>query len=54
MKLALSTPDSEAHNPINAGRDRGCKELSGNVNSRPHKTWKRWRCGGEMSRTGIK
>lgn len=54
MKLALSTPDSEAHNPINVGRDRGCKELSGDVNSRPDKTWKRWKSGDEMSRAAMK
>lgn len=32
MKLALSIPDSEARNPIKGGRDRGCKELAGDMN----------------------
>lgn len=43
MKLALSTPDSEARNPINGGRDRGCKELDRDVNSKSDKTGKRRR-----------
>lgn len=33
MKLALSIPDSEAHNPIKGGADGGCEELGGETNS---------------------
>lgn len=41
MKLALSIPDSEAHNPIKRGTDRGCKELDGDVNPQPDRLKKR-------------
>lgn len=41
MKLALSIPDTEAHNPIKRGTDRGCKELGGDVNPQPDRLKKR-------------
>lgn len=48
MKLALSIPDSEAHNPIKGGRDRGCKELDRDMNSQP----KRLKKNGKQRREG--
>ena len=55
MKLALSIPDSEARNPIKGGRDRGCKELDGDMNSQPDRL-KKSKQGreGEMGNVGGK
>lgn len=35
MKLALSIPDSGGAIRLKGGRDRGCKELDGDVHSQP-------------------
>lgn len=35
MKLALSIPDSGGAIRLKGGRDRGCKELDGDVHSKP-------------------
>lgn len=53
MKLALSIPNSEACNPIKEGRDRGCKELVGDVNSQ-FKRFKKRKHGRDTEMRNVK